>query len=1064
MNRRIVAVVVVFLLLISVFIGLDTNNDVSASNSVVINSYECDVEVGYKTFKFKSICHFETSSELNVMTWSIASQHLKASNVKIDGKRVDFDNKSYEVIVKPSSKLKKGVHTLEMEYGGTIDVNYPPTCRLQIFSWTNHFHCYNAWFPVLKGAGFADAVKFTVDVEIPSHWYLLGSYVPEKFRDKPNPTGKYHFEIEKENIYSMKLIGGDYNIYKEKIDSGSLRVYTFKNEESDSKGVADVVRQAMKFYSEYYDHPCDDDFFICAQTGRRGNGQGLDGGFTVDSPSLASDFFVSFFTHEVAHVAWFGGNGILGSKEQPNSRFFAEAFAEFSCLLFSEEGYTGKHELNKYDELRTEFFKNRPRMSVTDPNSTWINSVIYTKGALVLWALRGYVGDTVFRESMIEIFDEYSLKPAEDTRKRITFDEFKSIIEKHHGKSIDDFWNVFFKSGQIVDVNYKIDSRKWEGKKYNYLVVINLEYPDFPLRFKLFYVDGTTETITTTGSRSDHKIEKNIVGYEFMDYRSIIPKKGVRWHTLTTSTMSSVLSWKKPLILINSSEDDETQKRAELWKNKFDGEISNTKPKILPKRPVILLGMDMQIHYLGEVTQSFPVCSEGDYLRWNSSKINGRYTTTGLVALPDCPDTPVILDTDTGELPENLNYLSIFHRKDKTHKIAFISRKVGEVLPPNIGSLLNMQWDKKTIDISDCSRAFSLEPSGNITIEYNGFDPERFVVDNTVIELGPGSHRLDLNLSFKDGVSPLRIIQDDTFLHEEWSVDFNISNGNGISVVPEHLAIPKTVKGDSIKIKWIDNLEYIYCLDGEKMVDWKRDSGLTFTNLPKGKHELKLLFIEDGLLSPLIIEEFISGVEPPTIEFDKPYALWMNGKITITGKTEPGVTLDPAGTVDADGNFEIIIEADEVPAQIKVTATNEFGLFESKTISVIKFIKLTMILGKTSVTGGYGESWELDVPPQLVNGSTYVPMRFIGERLGADVSWVGAEKKVIYRLGNTAIEIWIGKDKAFVNGISVTMPGAPVIISGRTLVPVRFVSEALGAKVSWFGNEKKIVIEYPNLD
>ncbi len=120
-----------------------------------------------------------------------------------------------------------------------------------------------------------------------------------------------------------------------------------------------------------------------------------------------------------------------------------------------------------------------------------------------------------------------------------------------------------------------------------------------------------------------------------------------------------------------------------------------------------------------------------------------------------------------------------------------------------------------------------------------------------------------------------------------------------------------------------------------------------------------------------------------------------------------------------------------------------------------------MHIGSNIATDETGQSYTMPVPPQSIKGTTYVPMRFIGERLGARILWDDFLRQVTYILGVTTVEIIIGKPEARVNGSVVRMSAPAIVQSGRTLVPVRFVAEALGAAVSYEPATKKIVIVYP---
>lgn len=99
-----------------------------------------------------------------------------------------------------------------------------------------------------------------------------------------------------------------------------------------------------------------------------------------------------------------------------------------------------------------------------------------------------------------------------------------------------------------------------------------------------------------------------------------------------------------------------------------------------------------------------------------------------------------------------------------------------------------------------------------------------------------------------------------------------------------------------------------------------------------------------------------------------------------------------------------------------------------------------------------------DVPPRIDNGRTLVPLRAIFEALGAEVNWDGAARKVIATRGTTVISLPVGAFTASVNGRPVTLDAPARIVDGRTLVPLRFVSEALGAQVSWDGTTQTVSI------
>ncbi len=105
-----------------------------------------------------------------------------------------------------------------------------------------------------------------------------------------------------------------------------------------------------------------------------------------------------------------------------------------------------------------------------------------------------------------------------------------------------------------------------------------------------------------------------------------------------------------------------------------------------------------------------------------------------------------------------------------------------------------------------------------------------------------------------------------------------------------------------------------------------------------------------------------------------------------------------------------------------------------------------------------GRQLFFDVQPIVENDRTLVPLRAIFEALGASVSWNEATQTVAASKAGTEIQLTIGQFTAFKNGASVMLSAPPQIIDGRTLVPIRFVSEALGAQVNWNGDTEVITI------
>ncbi|ULO06270.1 hypothetical protein H1230_25115 [Paenibacillus sp. 19GGS1-52] len=88
--------------------------------------------------------------------------------------------------------------------------------------------------------------------------------------------------------------------------------------------------------------------------------------------------------------------------------------------------------------------------------------------------------------------------------------------------------------------------------------------------------------------------------------------------------------------------------------------------------------------------------------------------------------------------------------------------------------------------------------------------------------------------------------------------------------------------------------------------------------------------------------------------------------------------------------------------------------------------------------------------PILKSGSTFIPLRGVLEKLGASLTYNAQTKGISIIEDGTTISLTIGSTKAFVNGKAVSLSSAPFVNkSGSTFVPLRFVSQALGASVAW---------------
>ncbi len=173
--------------------------------------------------------------------------------------------------------------------------------------------------------------------------------------------------------------------------------------------------------------------------------------------------------------------------------------------------------------------------------------------------------------------------------------------------------------------------------------------------------------------------------------------------------------------------------------------------------------------------------------------------------------------------------------------------------------------------------------------------------------------------------------------------------------------------------------------------------------------------------------------------------------VTITTKPNSGY-----GAVD-------VIVTDEDGNEIEITALGNgqytFVMPEGGAdVQVVYKPAIVLTVGSLYIDV-FGKLVKNDVTAILTpEGRMMLPIRVIAEALGADVDWDADTQKVTITKGDTVIEIFIGADYAIVNGEKVALDSAAFIKDNRTYLPVRFISEYLGADVNWYADSKTVTI------
>lgn len=108
-----------------------------------------------------------------------------------------------------------------------------------------------------------------------------------------------------------------------------------------------------------------------------------------------------------------------------------------------------------------------------------------------------------------------------------------------------------------------------------------------------------------------------------------------------------------------------------------------------------------------------------------------------------------------------------------------------------------------------------------------------------------------------------------------------------------------------------------------------------------------------------------------------------------------------------------------------------------------------------------GEAVQSDVPPKIVADRTVVPARVVAETLGAEVGWDEDSRQVTIVLGAVSVLLTIDDATAYVNSQAVALDVPAFIENDRTMVPLRFISESIGARVGWDEETRTVTVDMP---
>lgn len=170
-----------------------------------------------------------------------------------------------------------------------------------------------------------------------------------------------------------------------------------------------------------------------------------------------------------------------------------------------------------------------------------------------------------------------------------------------------------------------------------------------------------------------------------------------------------------------------------------------------------------------------------------------------------------------------------------------------------------------------------------------------------------------------------------------------------------------------------------------------------------------------------------------TVSPDKAYKL---DELTVTANGK-----DVELTNNGDGTYTFTMPSSKVQISAAFVEDEDYVAPDTS-------ITVSMTIGSNDFVINNNIVTVPDAAPYIANSRTYVPFRALGEALGATVEWDNDARTVTYTLGDTEIVMTIGDTTYTINGVEKSMDVAPEITGDRTYVPVRFVAEGLGFKVT----------------
>lgn len=273
----------------------------------------------------------------------------------------------------------------------------------------------------------------------------------------------------------------------------------------------------------------------------------------------------------------------------------------------------------------------------------------------------------------------------------------------------------------------------------------------------------------------------------------------------------------------------------------------------------------------------------------------------------------------------------------------------------------------------------------------------------------------------------------------------------------------------------LQNMLYSYRLNDEPWSSFSRETSHYFS-LSDGGYVFFVKSRDEAGNEDPFPPSYTFSVDntPPSLQLSDYPEVTNLKQITLTGICEPGVTFLLNGlpiNLQPDGRFSATVALDLGKNIFRLIAIDQASNTTTKDVIIERILKGNVVIYMTigsKIAKINDQSVTMDISPMIRGGRTMVPLRFIGEAFGATIQWNSKLQQIDLSLQtstmNHKITLWIGKKESLVDSVPYQIETPPITIPpGRTIVPIRFIAEALESSVEWQPLTRSIKITFPKI-